>query len=162
MQCIDFSNRVKRHFDYLSIEYGLYVAVETGPAAFGNCSLQYQSQSCRVLITLDRRAVHIDVGSLFHAEVTFALSDVVAYLRAPTQKWEWFYSSPEGSLDDDAKIEWQIADAAEKMRPYCGRIFELFQRENIEKASDDLKDFSRKRKEESWDQFIKEKRRYIK
>ena len=155
-----FFELVDKHFDYLFGDYGFaMVAQEYHPELNDTAWIKMQSGNCGVEIVLERWQVLIRVGSLSVPEgglsdlgnLWFSLPIITAFLTQGKDKW-WKDHSPFdfGYLDPDARLDRQIARLADKMRPYCDQVFELFQVETFRRQQAELVEFRRQVAEERW------------
>ena len=164
-RCAKFFDKVRQYFRYLIDDYGFSVAREETSRSFDNCLIVLQSSNCRVRVVRDRGTVFVEVGPRSAPDVHrppsspnlwFDVSTVVVFLiqESKTGKWEWFYESPDESLEDEAKTDWQLAKTAVKLRPYLNDIFRLFREDVFKQKQKELEEFRQKRMEESWQQVM--------
>ena len=143
-------DQIKKHFDYLFIEYGFQIISETHFESFGNWAIVLQSDACRLRFFNDRGEVFIAASPLWsppswQAGPWYDLASIVAFLTQGKEKLEL-----EPKLGE---IEQQLMQATEVFRIYCDQIIESFREDTFQKNQSELELFKDQLDEQYWDHF---------
>jgi len=162
---VSFFSKVRKHFGYLINDHDFAVVHQEDIQSFDNCLIVLQSSNCRIRVVRDRGTVLVEAGPLSAPSVHrppgspnlwFSLSTIITYLEQDfNADKDWFYASPKESIDDDeAKIDWELALAADTLRPYLDDIMHLFQESTFGQKQGKLEEFRERRKEVTWQRVM--------
>lgn len=152
-----FFNKATEYFRYLVTDYGFEVTDRKVFPHFDNCKIVLSSSKCRLDILLDRGSVLVQIclipisnTSSKKETLCWDLGIIVGFLlQSAGSEWPlWFYRSPDESLSYESRVEWQLRDTAERMKPYCEQILALFQDDIFLNRLGELQAFNKKRRDE--------------
>lgn len=125
MSSLRFFDLAKQHFGYLVEECGFRVVREKRYEGFDNADVVWQSEDCRISVSLERGQVFLSTAPISAPEEWYDLSRVIAYLTRGADIWQYEFPDP-AHMGYDARIEWQLERLARILRPHCGSVCNLF------------------------------------
>lgn len=140
------ADEIRRHFAYLFDIYGFAVTSEIRFESFGNWVVVLESKECRLRFFQDRGEITVAVGPLWsppgwQSGPWFDLRAVIRYISQGKDRWE--YES--GSTNE------QLKHLAEKLRPYCRQICQLFREEVFQDKQQELQKVQNQLDDEFWE-----------
>lgn len=158
MMDTSFFDQVRKHFRYLVDEFGFSIAREEKFPHFDFAEVVLQSKDCQIRLSREKGDVFLHISPLLPSQYWISLGTVIAYLSQETDNsWKYWENRP-GNLDNyDSRIEWELGQLAQVLRPYVAQICALFRRESFEQKKAELIAMAHKLAEEWWEQYIVEK-----